>query len=104
MGDVAVADRGYGHPATLVQTVQHGADLLVRLNAHNVPVTQLDGTSVPWRTVLAPQRPTTVCTLPVQLAVAGAVPVALWVHAYRLPEAQAAKARRVCRQQSRKKS
>lgn len=102
-GDVAVADRGYGHPATLVQTVQQGADLLVRLNAHNVPVTQPDGTPVAWRAVLSPQLPTTVCTLPVQLAVAGAEPVALWVHAYRLPEAQANKARRVCRQQSRKK-
>jgi hypothetical protein len=102
-GDVAVADRGYGHPATLVQTAQQGADLLVRLNAHNVPVTQPDGTPVAWRRVLAPQRPTTVCTLPVQLAVAGGEPLPLWVHAYRLPEAQAAKARRLCRQQSRKK-
>jgi hypothetical protein len=102
-GDVAVADRGYGHPATLVQTVQQGADLLVRLNAHNVPVTQPDGTPVAWRRVLAPQRPTTVCTLPVQLAVAGGEPLPLWVHAYRLPEAQADKARRLCRQQSRKK-
>lgn len=102
-GDVAVADRGYGHPATLVQTVQQGADLLVRLNAHNVPVTQLDGTPVAWRTALSSQLPTSVRTLPVQLAVAGAEPVPLWVHAYRLPETQAAQARRRCRQQSRKK-
>jgi hypothetical protein len=102
-GDVAVADRGDGHPATLVQTVQQGADLLVRLNAHNVPVTQLDGTPVAWRTALSSQLPTSVRTLPVQLAVAGAEPVPLWVHAYRLPEAQAAQARRRCRQQSRQK-
>jgi len=101
--DVAVADRGYGHPATLVETVQQGADLLVRLNAHNVPVTHPDGSPLDWRRALGPQVPTRVCTLPVQLAVAGADPLALWVHAYRLPEAQAAKARRVCRQQSRKK-
>ncbi|MGH8060205.1 MAG: transposase [Candidatus Entotheonellia bacterium] len=102
-GDVAVADRGYGHPATLVQTVQQGADLLVRLNAHNVPVTQPDGTPLDWGRALGHQVPTSVCTLPVQLAVAGAEPLPLWVHAYRLPEAQANKARRVCRQQSRKK-
>jgi len=102
-GDVAVADRGYGHPATLVQTVQQGADLLVRLNAHNVPVTHPDGRPLDWGRALGRQVSTSVCTLPVQLAVAGAAPIPLWVHAYRLPEAQANKARRVCRQQSRKK-
>ena len=102
-GDVAVADRGYGHPATLVQTVQQGADLRVRLNAHNVPVTHPDGRPLDWGRALGRQVSTSVCTLPVQLAVAGAAPIPLWVHAYRLPEAQANKARRVCRQQSRKK-
>ena len=102
-GDVAVADRGYGHPTTLVQTVQQGADLLVRFNAHNVPVTHPDGSPLDWSRALGPQLPTTVCTVPVQLTVAGAEPLPLWVHAYRLPEAQANKARRVCRQQSRKK-
>ena len=102
-GDVVVADRGYGHPATLAQTVQQGADLLVRLNAHNVPVTHPDGSAVDWGHALGPQAPTSVYTLPVQLTAAGEAPVPLWVHAYRLPEAQAAKARRLCRQQSRKK-
>ena len=99
-GDVAVAARGYGHPATLVQTVPQGADLRVRLNAHNVPVTQLDGTPVAWRTALSSQLPTRVRTLPVQLAVAGAEPVPLWVPTSRLPEAQAAQARQRCRRQS----
>lgn len=102
-GDVAVADRGYGHPATLVQTVQRGADVVLRLNAHNVPVTAPEGTPLDWGGALGRQAPTTVCTLPVQLAVAGAEPVPLWVHAYRLPAAQANRARRRCRQQSRKK-
>lgn len=101
-GDVAVADRGYGHPATLVQTVQQGADVVVRLNAHNVPVTHPAGTPLDWGRALGHQVPTSMCTLPVQLAVAGVEPLPLWVHAYRLPEAQANKARRVCRQQSRK--
>jgi hypothetical protein len=44
-----------------------------------------------------------VWTLPVPLTGAGEAPLPLWVHAYRLPEAQANKARRRCRQQSRKK-
>ena len=101
-GEVVVADRGYGHPATLVQTVPRGADVVRRLKAHNVPVTHPTGAALDWSHALGRQAPTTVCTLPVQLAVAGAEPVPLWVHAYRLPEPQAAKARWVCRQQSRK--
>jgi hypothetical protein len=102
-GDVVVADRGYGHPATLGQTVQQGADVLLRLNPHNVPVTHGDGTPVDWSAVLARLPAAPVSTLPLQLAGVGVTPVALWVHAAPLPEAQANKARRVCRQQSRKK-
>jgi hypothetical protein len=101
-GDVAVADRGYGHPATIVQTVQRGADVVLRLNPHNVPVTHRDGTPMAWHAVLGRPPAAPVSTLPVQLAVAGAAPVPLWVHAAPLPEAQANKARRVCRQQRRK--
>jgi hypothetical protein len=99
-GDVAVADRGYGHPATIVQTVQRGADVVLRLNPHNVPVTHRDGTPMVWHDVLGRPPAAPVSTLPVQLAVAAPVP--LWVHAAPLPEAQANKARRVCRQQRRK--
>lgn len=102
-GDVVVADRGDGHPATWVQTGQRGADVVLRLKAHNVPVTHPTGAALDWSHALRRQAPTTVCPLPVQLAVVGAEPVPLWVHAYRLPETQAAKARWVCRQQSRKK-
>ena len=80
-GDVAVGDRGYGHPATLVHTVQQGAELLVRLNPHNVPVTHPPGTALDWGRALGRPAPTTVCTLPVQLVVAGAEPLPLWVHA-----------------------
>jgi hypothetical protein len=43
-GDVAVADRGHCHPEALIQTVQWGADGLLRLNPHNVPLSQRDGT------------------------------------------------------------
>ena len=76
--------------------------MLLRLNPPNVPVTYGDGTPVEWRTVLGRLPPASVSPLPVQLAVAGANPVPLWVQAAPLPEAQANKARRVCRQQSRK--
>jgi len=102
-GDVAIADRGYGHPTTIVETVQRGAEVLLRLNPHNVPVTQLDGTPVDWVAVLRRQAPATVCTLPVRLEVAGADPIPPWVQAYRLPAASANKARRLCRQQNSRK-
>jgi len=102
-GDVAVADRGYCHPAALRQTVQQGAEVLLRLHPHNLPVAQLDGTLLDWVAALRRQAPATVCTLPVQLGAAGADPLPLWVHAYRLPAARVNEARRRYRQQNRKK-
>jgi Transposase DDE domain len=102
-GDVALADRGYCHPEAIRHTVQQGAEVLLRLNPHNVPLVQRDGTPVDWVTALRRQAPATVCTLPVQLGAAAAEAVPLWGHAYRLPPAQANTARRRCRQQNRKK-
>jgi hypothetical protein len=99
---VALADRGYCHPEAIRHTVQQGAEVLLRLNPHNVPLVQRDGTPVDWVTAWRPQAPATVCTLPVQLGTAEAEPVPLWVQAYRLPPAQANKARRRCRQQNSK--
>jgi hypothetical protein len=49
-----------------------------------------------------PPAPATACTLPVPLGTAEAEPVPLWGQAYRLPPAQATKARRLCRPQHRK--
>jgi Transposase DDE domain len=101
-GDVALADRGYCHPEAIRHTVQQGAAVLLRLNPHNVPLVQRDGTPVDWVTALRRQAPATVCTLPVQLGTAEAEPVPLGVQASRLPPAQANKARRLCRQQNSK--
>jgi hypothetical protein len=92
-GDVAVADRGYGPPATIVQTGPQGAEVVRRLNPPNVPVTHREGTPLAWSTGLGQLPAVPVSTLPVPLVVTGAAP---------LPELQANKARRVCRQQSRK--
>jgi hypothetical protein len=102
-GDVAIADRGYCHPEAIRQTVQQGAEVLLRLNPHNVPLLQPDGMPVDWVAALRRQAPATSCTLPVQLRAAPADPMALWVYAYRLPPAQANQARRRCRQQNGRK-
>lgn len=43
--DVLVADRGYAHPKGICDAVAAGADLLVRMNWYNVPLTNPDGAS-----------------------------------------------------------
>jgi hypothetical protein len=97
-GDVAVADRGYCHPEAMAQTRQRGADVLRRLNPHHGPLSQRDGTPLALVAALRPQAPATICTLPVRVDQASQPDgIAAWVHAYRLPDEQANRARQVCR-------
>jgi DDE family transposase len=99
-GDGAVADRGYSHSEAMVQTVPRGADVRLRLNPHHVPLAQRDGTGLDGVAAWQHQAPATVCTLPVLVtAAAPGAWVAGWSHAYRLPEAQANRARQRCRTQ-----
>ena len=103
-GDIAVADRGYCHPDPIVQTVQRGADVLLRLNPHNMPLSQCDGTPLDLGAAVRQQAPATICTLPVRVGQASQPDgLVAWVHAYRLPDEQANRARQVCRQRNRKK-
>jgi hypothetical protein len=103
-GDVAVADRGYSHPGAIVDTVRAGAELLVRLNPHNVPLGHRDGTALDLVAAWDDQPSATVRTLPVRVGTPSTSEcVEGWVHAYRLSEAQAKKARQACRQRNSKK-
>jgi hypothetical protein len=103
-GDVAVADRGYSHPDAMVQTVQAGADLLVRLNPHSVPLCQHDGTPLDLVAALKHQPQALLRSFPVVIGTpAGATREQGWVHAYRLAAPEAANARAACRKRSRKK-
>jgi hypothetical protein len=103
-GDVALVDRGYAHPDKMVQTVQQGAHLILRLNAHNVPVYRLDGARLDLAERLQAQAAETIQTLPVEVKRAdGQQAVRGWLHAYRLNEAQASRARRRARRNNRKK-
>jgi hypothetical protein len=43
-GEVAVADRISCQPETMVQTVQQGADVWLRLTPYNMSLSQYDGT------------------------------------------------------------
>jgi hypothetical protein len=80
-GALALADRSYGPPEALRPTVQQGAEGLLRLKPHHVPLVQRDGTPVDWVTALRPQVPAPVCTLAVQLGTATETAVPPGVHA-----------------------
>ena len=66
-GEVAVADRGSCQPETMVQTVQRGADVRLRLTPYNMSLSQYDGTPLDLVAALRPQAPATICTLPVRV-------------------------------------
>jgi hypothetical protein len=96
-GDIAVAARGSWHPAAIVQSVQRGADVRLRLTPHNVPMSQRDGVPADLVAVLWPQAAATVCTLPVLRGhLASPERVEAGVHAYRLPPDEANRARQLC--------
>lgn len=102
-GAVAVADRGSGHPETMVHTVPRGADVRLRLNPHHRPLSPCDGTPVDLVAALRPQAPARLCTLPVRVGQAAQPDGRVaWVHADRLPDAQANHARQLCRKRKSK--
>ena len=86
----------------VAETVQAGAHLVVRLNPYNMPLSQPDDTPLDLIQALQQQAPCTVRSLPVRVG-PPTQRVTGWVHAYRLSEEQANKARAVCRQRNSKK-
>src|SRR5512143_2659969 len=102
-GDIALVDRGYCQPAALVETRQHGADWIVRWNS-GMPLWTLTGEAFDLGGTLQAVPPTlAVVTHAVQVGPATApARVTAWLHACRLPEAQANAARRRCRQRAQK--
>jgi len=102
-GEIGMADRGYCHPQAVADTVRAGAHLVLRLNPHNMPLYQYDGTALDLVAVLKRQAPRRVLWSgpvwvgPAKQRVAG------WVHAYRLPPEQANQARAAWRKRNGKK-
>src|SRR5512143_2910811 len=103
-GDIALVDRGYCQPAALVETHQQGADWIVRWNS-GMPIWTSTGEAFDLAGTLQAVPPTqAVVTQAVQVGPATAsTRVAAWLHACRLPEAQANAARRRCRRRAQKK-
>jgi hypothetical protein len=96
----ALADRGYCHPRAVAEPGEAGADVVVRLTPHNMPLYDADGTPLDVLEVLQNQAPTTISTVPVWGGPA-TQRVPGWVHTYRLSEEQANRARQACSQRTR---
>jgi hypothetical protein len=97
-GDIVLVDRGYNHPQVVVETVQRGVDLVLRLNPYSMPLFAADGTALDLMAELQRQPAALARCLPVAVGPSKSpARVCGWLHAQRLPPAQAAAARRRCR-------
>lgn len=101
-GDVGVADRGYNRPDDLIAQASRGVSLVARYNAQGMRLYQPDGTKFEPLAALPADALTPSVCYPVQVRSQGQS-IDAWVHAWRLPPAQAEKARRRIRAQARKK-
>src|SRR5262249_24181325 len=55
-GDIALADRGYGYAAPIVETVRKQADVILRMSPAHLPVYDRDGQRVALLPLLGAQR------------------------------------------------
>ena len=102
-GDVALVDRGFNQPQAVVELVAEGVELVLRLNAHNMPLFDLAGEALELVAELQRQPEATYRCLAVQVGPSASDARAEgWLHAYRLPQEQAAAARRRCRANGKK--
>lgn len=101
-GDVALADRGFATAAGLAATVNCQADVIARLQPGNFRLQTRTGAALDLAQALCQSTDQTV-TLAAQFVQADRT-YAVWVHAYRLPEEAANRARQRCRRNASKNS
>ena len=101
-GDVALADRNYAKATGIAATVARGADVIVRLQPNNFRLQTLTGDALDLAAALrGANAATTTVTLNAQFVHAGKT-IPVWVHAYRLPEEAANRARQRCYRKAKK--
>ena len=101
-GDVALADRNYARAAGIAATVACQAEVVVRLQPSNFRLCTTTGAPLELAALLRRADATTqTVTLAAQFKQA-AQTIAVWVHAYRLPEEAANRARQRCRRKAQK--
>jgi hypothetical protein len=100
-GDVVVLDRGYNQAKGLIEQADRGVSVVLRYNPHSLNVYDEAGEKIDWYERLRATAQTTHC-IPVRVR-EGGESIEGYVHAYRLPSAQAAEARRRVRAAAKKK-
>ena len=102
VGDVALADRNYAKATGIGATLACGADVVVRLQPNNFRLQTLTGDPLDLAAALRrANAATTTVTLDVQFVHEGKT-IPVWVHAYRLPEEAANRARQRCYRKAKK--
>lgn len=93
-GDVGLTDRGYCHARPMRETRQNGAHWVIRLNAQGLALYAVDGERLNLMRFLQAREGVSELCVEVQYGAANEPwRERAWVHAVRLPEAQAEKAR-----------
>jgi hypothetical protein len=96
-GEVVLTDRGYSHRRGVAHVVESGGAVITRYNPHHIPLVDAQGQaldSAAWLTGC--ERGETRTRHGFFTAPDGRLQE-VWMHAYRLPEEAAARARRRCR-------
>jgi hypothetical protein len=101
-GDVVVLDRGYNQAQMWIDHADCGISLIVRYNPHSLNLYDAEGQKIEVDAVLRKATAAEVC-LPVQVRSKKKEFMQGYLHARRLPAAQAAQARRRVRAEARKK-
>lgn len=99
-GDVVICDRGYSKRDSAVSVIEDWGNIIVRYNAANFPVQDLDGNQLIVADALADVQPGQTTTLPVQFQSKAGQTYKAWIHVYRLEGAQAEAARRRCKREA----
>ena len=91
-GDVVLIDRGYNQPAQLVEQGAKGVHVVLRYNPHSMALYDEQGQKIEWYQQLKECSEAT-CCVPARVVHEGEC-LEGWVQASRLPQEQAAQARR----------
>ena len=101
-GTATLADRGYCHRRGLAHLIDQGAQPIVRLNPHHVPLGDRAGAVLDLAAALQDCAPGDTRTLAAQFTAPNEKTYPVYVHAYRLQGAAAEAARRRCRRGAQK--
>jgi hypothetical protein len=96
-GDVVICDRGYSKQSSVEAVLGAGGEVIVRYNAANFPLQDLEGEPLNVAQALACLEPGETTSLAARLVTKQGESACVWIHVYRLPAAAAAAARRRCR-------